>query len=75
MNVIPSEGYSITLRLRLENRPGMLGHVTSAIGDAGGNIGAIDIVEVGAHHLVRDITVATGNDDHAESIAEAVRQV
>ena len=38
MNVIPSEGYSITLRLRLENRPGMLGHVTSAIGDAGGNI-------------------------------------
>lgn len=75
MNVIPSEGYSITLRLRLENRPGMLGHVTSAIGDAGGNIGAIDIVEVGAHHLVRDITVATGNDDHAESIADAVRQV
>ncbi|MEP7337961.1 MAG: ACT domain-containing protein, partial [Acidobacteriota bacterium] len=51
MNVIPSEGYSITLRLRLANRPGMLGHVTSAIGEAGGNIGAVDIVEVGAHHL------------------------
>ena len=75
MNVIPSEGYSITLRLRLENRPGMLGHVTSAIGEAGGNIGAIDIVEVGAHHLIRDITVATGNDEHAESIADAVRAV
>lgn len=75
MNVIPSEGYSITLRLRLANRPGMLGHVTSAIGEAGGNIGAIDIVEVGAHHLIRDITVAAGDDDHAESIAKAVGEV
>ncbi len=75
MNVIPSEGYSITLRLRLANRPGMLGHVTSAIGEAGGNIGAIDIVEVGAHHLIRDITVAAGDDDHAESIAQAVGEV
>ncbi len=75
MNVIPSEGYSITLRLRLANQPGMLGHVTSAIGEAGGNIGAVDIVEVGAHHLMRDITVAAGNDEHAESIVEAVRAV
>lgn len=75
MNVIPSEGYSITLRLRLANRPGMLGHVTSAIGEAGGNIGAIDIVEVGAHHLIRDITVAAGDDEHAESIAKAVGEV
>jgi malate dehydrogenase (oxaloacetate-decarboxylating) len=75
MNVIPSEGYSITLRLRLANRPGMLGHVTSAIGEAGGNIGAIDIVEVGAHHLIRDITVAAGDDEHAESITKAVGAV
>ncbi len=75
MKVIPSEGYSITLRLRLANRPGMLGHVTSAIGEAGGNIGAIDIVEVGAHHLIRDITVAAGDDEHAESIAKAVGEV
>ncbi|MBP6824035.1 MAG: ACT domain-containing protein [Acidobacteria bacterium] len=75
MNVIPSEGYSITLRLRLSNRPGMLGHVTSAIGEAGGNIGAIDIVEVGAHHLIRDITVAAGDDEHAESIAKTVGEV
>ncbi|MDX2032475.1 MAG: malic enzyme-like NAD(P)-binding protein [Blastocatellia bacterium] len=72
MSATPSEGYSITLRLKLANRPGMLGHVTSAIGEAGGNIGAVDIVEVGAHHLMRDITVACGDDRHAEAIVEAV---
>jgi malate dehydrogenase (oxaloacetate-decarboxylating) len=68
----PTEGYSITLRLRLANKPGTLGKVTSAIGAAGGNIGAIDIVEVGSNQLVRDITVAAGNDLHAKQIAEAV---
>jgi malate dehydrogenase (oxaloacetate-decarboxylating) len=75
MNIIPSEGYSITLRLKIANQPGMLGDITSAIGDAGGNIGAIDIVEVGAHHLLRDITVAAGNDEHADQIVEAVRAI
>ncbi|MFN0120537.1 MAG: malic enzyme-like NAD(P)-binding protein [Blastocatellia bacterium] len=69
----PSEGYSITLRLKLANKPGMLGKVTSAIGEAGGNIGAIDIVEVGTHQLVRDITVATTGGKHAKEIEAAMR--
>lgn len=69
----PSEGYAITLRLKLANKPGVLGHVTSAIGEAGGNIGAIDIVEVGNNQLVRDITVAAGNDTTAKTIVEAVK--
>ncbi len=72
MNITPSEGYSITLRLRLANRPGMLGQVTSAIGAAGGNIGAVDIVEVASAHLIRDITVAAGDEYHGERIVEAV---
>ena len=69
----PSEGYAITLRLKLSNKPGVLGQVTSAIGEAGGNIGAIDIVEVGNNQLVRDITVAAGNDATAKTIVEAVK--
>ncbi len=69
----PSEGYAITLRLRLSNKPGVLGQVTLAIGEAGGNIGAIDIVEVANHQLVRDITIAAGNDTTANRIIEAVK--
>ena len=57
MTVTPSASYSLTLRVKLENEPGMLGEVTSAIGRAGGQIGAIDIVEAGDHWLVRDISV------------------
>ncbi len=75
MRVTPSEGYSITLRLKLANKPGTLGRVTSAIGEAGGNIGAIDIAEVGNNQIVRDITVAAGNDVHAREIVEIVKAV
>jgi hypothetical protein len=35
----PTDGYSITLRLRLANKPGVLGVLTSAIGTVGGSIG------------------------------------
>ena len=47
MPVTPSASYSLTLRVELENEPGMLGDVTSAIGEAGGSVGAIDIVKAG----------------------------
>ncbi len=36
--ITPSASYSITVRVEIKNRPGMLGRVTSAIGEAGGDI-------------------------------------
>jgi len=35
----PSIAYSITVRAQHPNRVGMLGQITSAIGEVGGNIG------------------------------------
>jgi malate dehydrogenase (oxaloacetate-decarboxylating) len=37
----PSAQYSLTIRVEIANRPGMLGRVAGAIGDAGGFIGAV----------------------------------
>jgi malate dehydrogenase (oxaloacetate-decarboxylating) len=73
MNPPPTDGYSITLRLALANKPGVLGLLTSTIGAVGGSIGAIDIVEAGFDQVVRDITVAAGNDQHAQVIVDAVK--
>lgn len=73
MRPAPTDGYSITLRLRLVNKPAVLGLVTSTIGNVGGSIGAIDIVEAGFDTLVRDITIAAGNEQHAEEIVESVK--
>jgi len=72
---LPSASNSITLRLEIRNRPGMLAKVTSVVGEEGGNIGAIDIVRAGEDVLVRDITINARSDDHAHTIVEKVRGV
>ncbi len=43
MQTTPSASYSLTLRVKLSSRAGTLGQVATAIGRAGGDIGAIDI--------------------------------
>lgn len=71
----PSASNSITVRVDIANRPGMLAKVTSVIGEQGGNIGAIDIVRAEKEELTRDITINTRSDDHAQSILQEVREI
>jgi malate dehydrogenase (oxaloacetate-decarboxylating) len=68
-----SAQYSIILRVEIDHRPGMLGRVATAIGDAGGSITSIDLVSLDQQHTVRDITVETGGEEHAARVADAVR--
>src|SRR5574341_129986 len=67
-----SASYSITMRVEIQNRIGMLGRVTSAIGKAGGDIGAIDIAGFGRNTVIRDITVNARDETHEKQIAAAV---
>jgi malate dehydrogenase (oxaloacetate-decarboxylating) len=69
----PSAQYSITIRAEIEHRPGMLGRVATAIGNAGGTIGTVELLALESGHTVRDITVNTGGIDHAERVVAAVR--
>ena len=68
-----SPSFSATLRLRLDDAPGMFARVAEAIGEAGGSLGAIDIVRVEPHHKIRDVTVSAANEAHLHSVADAVR--
>jgi malate dehydrogenase (oxaloacetate-decarboxylating) len=71
----PSASYSMTVRLEITNRPGMLGKVTSAIGKAGGDIGAIDLVEIGKNTIARDLTFKARDERHAQQVVEKIRAV
>ena len=71
----PSPSYSITIRLQYPNREGMLGKVTSVIGDAGGDIGAVDIVESRGNRITRDITIDARDERHSGVIVERVRAI
>jgi malate dehydrogenase (oxaloacetate-decarboxylating) len=71
----PSASFSATLRVRLENLPGTFARLAETIGEAGGLLGAIDLVRVEAGTKVRDVTVLAGNAEHMERIADAVHQL
>jgi malate dehydrogenase (oxaloacetate-decarboxylating) len=71
-SILSGVAYTISLRCQISNRPGMLGRLTTTIGEIGGNIGAVDIVHVDRHTIVRDITVLVQDDEHGRTIVDGI---
>jgi malate dehydrogenase (oxaloacetate-decarboxylating) len=71
----PSAQFSLTLRVEIDRVLGQLGRVTSAIGDAGGQIGAVDIVEQLENKTVRELIVDAVDIEHGNAIVAAVNEV
>ena len=71
----PNASYSLTLRVKIQNTPGKLGEITTAIGKAGGDIEGIDIVSVGKDFLVRDITVNAYSETHDQQIVKSLDDI
>jgi malate dehydrogenase (oxaloacetate-decarboxylating) len=68
----PSASYSITMRVHLQQTPGAFARVAAAIGETGAILGAIDIVRVEGHEVIRDVTVACADLDHSKAVVAAV---
>jgi malate dehydrogenase (oxaloacetate-decarboxylating) len=69
----PNPSYSLTIRVQLPNRAGMLSSAISALADAGGNLGQIDLIQRTRKISVRDITVDASSSEHAEQLIEVVK--
>lgn len=68
-------GTNFVVRLRLQNEIGALATVTRAIADAGGNLGAIDLVRSTKEENVRDFSVTTIDVDASQQVLDAVRDL
>jgi malate dehydrogenase (oxaloacetate-decarboxylating) len=71
----PSSSFAFTARCRLQNRPGMLGRLTTEVGNAGGDLRAIDIVRFDQGSIVRELTVHARDSEHAHAIVRAMQAV
>ena len=63
-----SLSYTSTIRLSYANARGMLGRITTKIGEADGMIGAVDIVNSKDGSITRDISVRASGVDHVQKI-------
>ena len=71
---MPQSNYSQTIRAAIPARVGMLGQVMAAIGDAGGQVGGVDIVRSSKDAVTRDITVYA-NAAQGEAIVAALGEI
>jgi malate dehydrogenase (oxaloacetate-decarboxylating) len=69
---VPTAAFSIRLRVRLDNRPGTLGRLAGAIGEAGGNITALGGFDARGSHLDEDIVINCSSEEHIEKVTGAV---
>ncbi len=73
VDLTPNPSFSLTIRLQIPNRAGMLASVTQAIADVGGNLGQITLVDQTLKISTRDLTVDATSTEHAEQIVQAVK--
>jgi malate dehydrogenase (oxaloacetate-decarboxylating) len=72
VSATPSAQYRLTIRVKLDDAQGILGQLTSTIVQAGGAVGAVDLVEVDAGHSLRDIVVDASGREHWNRILAAI---
>jgi malate dehydrogenase (oxaloacetate-decarboxylating) len=65
----------VTLRVALENTPGMLARVTEAIESVGGDVASTERIEGSRHVVFRDLRVDVSDEAHGEEVAAAVHAV
>jgi malate dehydrogenase (oxaloacetate-decarboxylating) len=70
----PNAAYSVCIRVEVDHAPGTLGRLATAIGEAGGNITALDVID-SAERLVEDVSVDAQDVAHADAIRDAVQAV
>ncbi len=73
MTKLPTAAFSVALDCQLDNVPGTLGRLCTAIGEAGGNIGALDGFDVRGPVLRRSLIVHCRDEEHQQKVVEAVR--
>ncbi|MBI3616821.1 MAG: NAD-dependent malic enzyme [Candidatus Omnitrophica bacterium] len=70
-----SPANKLTVRLELVNKPGVFAQVVKVIAKGNANLGAVDIVEVTPHKVIRDVTFDVASDEHGQRIIEALNKL
>ncbi|MGE3233580.1 MAG: NAD-dependent malic enzyme [Thermoleophilia bacterium] len=70
-----SATYALTFRVVIPAKVGSLGKVLAAIGDAGGQVGGVDIVRSSKTTVTRDIAAYADDEAHGGRIADALESI
>jgi malate dehydrogenase (oxaloacetate-decarboxylating) len=72
---LPSAGFSITIRVSVRADASAVGRLTTAVGEAGGVVTAVDVVDSDAVNVVVDLTCDTADAAHAEQVVDCLEKL
>ncbi len=75
MDDTPTPAFSVRIRVRMVNEPGMLGRLAEAIGDVGGNISGLRGFEVKTATLDEDVVVNCRSEAHQDQVRAAIEGI
>ena len=73
--VATSPGYAITLRIECSSTGGATRALTAAVGEAGADLTALDVVESTHDSMTVDLSCNTADEAHAKRVAELIEGV
>lgn len=73
--ITPSPSFSLAIRLRYPNRPGLLAEITGAIATCDGNIGTVALVEKKRDKILRELVVDAASLEHGQQIVAALKAI
>jgi malate dehydrogenase (oxaloacetate-decarboxylating) len=71
----PSAQFRFTIRVRIDDEQGTLTQLTGVIGESGGIMGAVDLVDAEGPSSVRDFVVDAAGQEHFQQILAAIGAV
>lgn len=71
----PNPSYSLTIRVQLPHRAGMLASVLTALAEAGGSLGQINLIQQTRKIVIRDVIVNAYSEEHAEKLVHVVKDL
>src|SRR5215510_474067 len=72
---LPSAGFSITIRVSVRADALAIGRLTTAVGDAGGIVTAVDVVDSDPTTVVVDVTCDTADSAHADQVVDILEDL
>ena len=66
----PYSNYRMSVRLELTQRPGVFAILATLLAEEGASIGAVDMVSATKTKVVRDITLDTKSEEHAQRVLD-----
>ncbi len=72
IKALPSAGFSITIRVSVTAESTAIGRIATAVGDTGGIVTALDVVDSDHLRVIADVTCDTADANHADQVVAAI---